>query len=96
MTPSLGWTRDNDRLRLQGELDQDVIPPLWDARAEATAGVSILDLSDVTRVDTAGVALLVHFVALIRAQGKTPEIVGKSEKMQTLVQLYNLSDDLIP
>ncbi len=40
-------------------------------------------------------ALLVHFVALIRRQGREAQLVGKSENLQTLIGLYNLPADLI-
>ncbi len=70
MTGQLSWTRDGERLALHGELDQDLLVPLWEARAQATDGVSTIDLSALTRVDTAGLALLMHFVALIRHQGR--------------------------
>jgi len=96
MADALRWTRDNGRLLLQGELDQDYLVSLWDVREEMTQGVDIIDLSDITRVDTAGVALLMHLVALIRKQGRSVTVTGKSEKMNTLVQLYNLPADLIP
>ena len=93
---SLNWTRDGSRLSLQGELDQDFLVPLWDAREEATRGAETIDLSAITRVDTAGVALLVHLVSLIRASGRAVNIEGKSEKMTTLVELYNLPEDALP
>ncbi|MFG6656090.1 lipid asymmetry maintenance protein MlaB [Scandinavium sp. M-37] len=96
MADSLRWTREGGRLSLQGELDQDFLVPLWEAREEATQGVDTIDLTAITRVDTAGVALLMHLVAHIRQQGRTVKIEGKSEKMNTLVQLYNLTPDLIP
>ncbi|HEY2455354.1 MAG TPA: lipid asymmetry maintenance protein MlaB [Scandinavium sp.] len=96
MADSLRWTREGGRLSLQGELDQDFLVPLWDVREEVTQGIDIIDLSAITRVDTAGVALLMHLVASIRQQGTSVNIVGKSEKMNTLVQLYNLPPDLIP
>jgi len=96
MADSLRWTREGGRLSLQGELDQDFLVPLWEAREEATQGVDTIDLTAITRVDTAGVALLMHLVANIRQQGRTVKIEGKSEKMNTLVQLYNLTPDLIP
>lgn len=96
MAGSLHWTRENGQLRLQGELDQDFLVPLWEAREEATQGVETIDLSEVSRVDTAGVALLMHLVAHIRAQGRAASITGKSEKMKTLVELYNLPAALIP
>ena len=96
MTGQLSWTRDGETLALRGELDQDLLVPLWEARAQATDGVSAIDLSAVTRVDTAGLALLVHFIALIRRQGVEAKLTGKSENLQTLVRLYNLPADMIP
>jgi phospholipid transport system transporter-binding protein len=78
MTGQLSWTRDGETLALRGELDQDLLVPLWEARAQATDGVSI-DLSAVTRVDTAGLALLVHFIALIRRQGGEAKLTGRAK-----------------
>ena len=96
MSEQLSWNRDGERLALRGELDQEFILSLWNARAQVTEEVSVIDLNEVTRVDSAGVALLVHFVALIRRQGKEAQLVGKSENLQTLVSLYNLPADMIP
>lgn len=96
MTGQLSWTRDGETLALRGELDQDLLVPLWEARAQATDGVSAIDLSAVTRVDTAGLALLAHFIALVRRQGGEAKLTGKSENLQTLVRLYNLPADMIP
>ena len=45
MTGQLSWTRDGETLALRGELDQDLLVPLWEARAQATDGVSAIDLS---------------------------------------------------
>ena len=94
MTGQLSWARDGETLALRGELDQDLLVPLWEARAQATDGVSSIDLSAVTRVDTAGLALLVHFIALIRRQGGEAKLTGQSENLQTLVRLYNLPADM--
>ncbi|HAT1609897.1 TPA: lipid asymmetry maintenance protein MlaB [Raoultella planticola] len=96
MTGQLSWTRDGERLALHGELDQDLLVPLWEAREQATDGVSTIDLSALTRVDTAGLALLMHFVALIRQQGREAKLIGKSDNLQTLASLYNLPADMIP
>ncbi|MGE0968882.1 lipid asymmetry maintenance protein MlaB [Klebsiella sp. WOUb02] len=96
MSGQPSWSRSGDRLALQGELDQDLLVPLWEERAQATEGVSTIDLNAVTRVDTAGLALLVHFVALIRRQGREAQLIGKSDNLQTLVGLYNLPVDMIP
>ncbi len=49
MTPQLTWTREAGTLMLAGELDQDVLTPLWDARVEAMTGVTRIDLSQISR-----------------------------------------------
>ncbi len=38
MTGQLSWTREGETLALHGELDQDLLVPLWEARARATEG----------------------------------------------------------
>ena len=96
MAEQLSWTRDGECLMLRGELDQDFLVPLWDARNEATQGVSVIDLNGLSRVDTAGLALLVHLVDLIRSQGRKVSLEGVSEKVATLKRLYNLPEDMIP
>ncbi len=96
MAEQLSWTRDGERLSLHGELDQDFLVSLWDARMDATQGVSVIDLKGLSRVDTAGLALLVHLVELIRAQGRTASVEVVSEKVATLKGLYNLREDMIP
>jgi len=96
MADQLRWTRDGERLALEGELDQDVLNGLWEARAEALNGVDVIDLTGVARVDTAGVALLVHLVALARKQGRSIVLEGVSDKVRTLAQLYNLPGDALP
>ncbi|VFS09290.1 STAS domain-containing protein [Enterobacter cancerogenus] len=32
MTQQLSWSREGETLKLKGELDQDLLNPLWDAR----------------------------------------------------------------
>lgn len=48
MTQSLSWTREGEKLALAGELDQDVLNPLWDVRVEVMKGVTCIDLSQVS------------------------------------------------
>ncbi|POP44130.1 phospholipid ABC transporter substrate-binding protein [Superficieibacter electus] len=96
MTQVLSWTREGDRLVLTGELDQDVLTPLWEARDKVMQGVTCIDLSQISRVDTGGLALLVHLVALSRRQGNGVSLDGVNEKVYALAQLYNLPDDVLP
>ena len=69
MSQQLSWSREGETLKLSGELDQDLLNPLWDKRHDAMQGVTLIDLTDVRRVDTAGVALLAHLVAVGKKQG---------------------------
>ena len=34
MSGQLSWTREGETLALHGELDQDLLVPLWEARAQ--------------------------------------------------------------
>ncbi|SEL51529.1 phospholipid transport system transporter-binding protein [Kosakonia sacchari] len=96
MTPQLSWSRDGENLTLQGELDQDVLNPLYNARVEAMKGVTCIDLQGVTRVDTAGVALLIHLIAEGKKQGAAISLAGMSDSVATLAALYNLPEDVLP
>lgn len=37
MTGQLSWARDGETLALRGELDQDLLVPLWEARRRRMA-----------------------------------------------------------
>ncbi|HDR2158826.1 TPA: lipid asymmetry maintenance protein MlaB [Enterobacter cancerogenus] len=96
MQQQLSWSREGETLLLSGELDQDVLNPLWDARADAMKGVTLIDLRGVSRVDTAGIALLVHLVETGKKQGTKVTLTGVSDNVLTLAQLYNLPGDVLP
>lgn len=96
MSQQLSWARDGETLALTGELDQDLLNPLWDARHNAMQGVTRIDLHGVTRVDTAGIALLAHLVATGKKQGSNVTLAGVSDNVVTLAKLYNLPEDVLP
>jgi Predicted NTP binding protein (contains STAS domain) len=96
MQQQLSWSREGETLLLAGELDQDVLNPLWDARADTMKGVTLIDLRGVSRVDTAGIALLVHLVETGKKQGAKVTLTGVSDNVLTLAQLYNLPGDVLP
>ena len=96
MVVQLSWTREGERLALQGELDQDVLNPLWDARVEAMKGITCIDLQGISRIDTAGVALLIHLIDQGKKQGNQVSLEGISENLRTLAELYNLPVDVLP
>ena len=90
MSESLSWMQTGDTLALSGELDQDVLLPLWEMREEAVKGITSIDLSRVSRVDTGGLALLLHLIELAKKQGAETIVCGLpvnfdgSESVQTV------------
>ncbi|STJ52880.1 putative anti-sigma factor antagonist [Escherichia coli] len=89
MSESLSWMQTGDTLALSGELDQDVLLPLWEMREEAVKGITCIDLSRVSRVDTGGLALLLHLIDLAKKQGNNVTLQGVNDKVYTLAKLYN-------
>ncbi|WP_313080761.1 lipid asymmetry maintenance protein MlaB [Atlantibacter sp.] len=96
MADALEWLREEDRLILRGELDQETVVALWEQREAAMAGIEVIDLHALQRVDTSGLALLLHLVDIGRQGGKTVRLAGMSENLATLAKLYNLPDRLLP
>ena len=94
MSESLSWMQTGDTLALSGELDQDVLLPLWEMREEAVKGITCIDLSRVSRVDTGGLALLLHLIDLAKKQGNNVTLQGVNDKVYTLAKLYNLPASL--
>lgn len=45
MSESLSWMQTGDTLALSGELDQDVLLPLWEMREEAVKGITCIILA---------------------------------------------------
>lgn len=76
MSESLSWMQTGDTLALSGELDQDVLLPLWEIREEAVKGITSIDLSRVSRVDTGGLALLLHLIDLAKKAGQQCDASG--------------------
>ena len=96
MAGGLNWQREAATLHLTGELDSDTVGPLWRQRQQIMTGIKALNLSGLSRVDTSGLALLIHLVAFSRRQNVEVELQGASDNLQTLTKLYNLPEDILP
>lgn len=96
MADELNWQRESETLHLTGELDSDTVGSLWRQREKVMAGIKVLNLSGLSRVDTSGLALLIHLVDFARCQNVEIELQGASENLQTLTKLYNLPEDILP
>lgn len=79
---------------LSGELTfAKALAALEGARAEVTSGQGPLelDLGAVTRVDSAGLALLLELARLARAAGRELRCVRAPEQLRRLAEFFGLS-----
>ncbi|OVZ95376.1 lipid asymmetry maintenance protein MlaB [Yersinia alsatica] len=90
MSGELSWQSQQETLVLQGELDRETLLPLWQQRETLLVGKTHIDVSQLQRVDSSGLALLVHFRELRSKQGVSLTITGVSDRLSTLIELYNL------
>lgn len=95
MAEALRWTSQDSTLALSGDLDRDSLLPFWQQRETLLAGKYVLDISALERVDSAGLALLTHVYQQQISSQAPFSITGASERVKTLIALYNLND-IIP
>lgn len=85
---------DGSRVRLAGALDRAAAVALWPQLRTLPAAVSVLDLDAVTRVDSAGLALLAELMARARAAGRTLALHGTPPGFTELSAAYRLDASL--
>ncbi|MDF7659774.1 lipid asymmetry maintenance protein MlaB [Erwiniaceae bacterium L1_54_6] len=95
MSEPLRWQRTASTLALSGKLDRDTLLSLWHERETAMVDIDTIDVAALDRVDSAGLALLVHLREIARAQGSTPLFSGITDKLQSLITLYNLQQIIV-
>lgn len=86
-----------DGHRVSGELVFATVPGLWHESAGLLAGAGPLelDLSGVSRADSAGLALLVAWTREAHRRGRALRLTGMPEQMRGLARLSGL-DGLLP
>ncbi len=80
-------------MTLEGELIQQRIPSLLD-QLEALAAAERIDLSGVSRADSAGLAFLLAIVRRGRARGRAPELHSPSPQLRQLAGFFGLDPTL--
>ncbi|KOC91309.1 lipid asymmetry maintenance protein MlaB [Winslowiella iniecta] len=95
MTEQLSWQVEASTLRLQGELDRETLLSLWEQRETVMKQIDTIDVSALDRVDSAGLALLVHLRQILQQQGKSPLFTGVTDKLSSLITLYNLQQIIV-
>jgi phospholipid transport system transporter-binding protein len=88
---------DNGRLRFQGELSFTSVPLLWEQWREVSSDQPKLDvdLSDVQRSDSAGLALLVDCVRQARQTGQVVRFFNIPAQMLAIARVSGL-DEVLP
>ncbi|MFM5030793.1 lipid asymmetry maintenance protein MlaB [Aeromonas rivipollensis] len=77
-------------MTLQGDLQAPQVNALWQRRSEWWQD-DALDMSGVTTLDSAGLALLVKWAKATLTRGATPQLVGASTDFYTLAKLYGVA-----
>ncbi|MCF5090843.1 MULTISPECIES: STAS domain-containing protein [Stenotrophomonas] len=85
---------EGDTLRLRGALDRAAVIALWPQLQALPAQLSRLELAEVERVDSAGLALLAELAARARQGGHPLTISGAPAGYNELSAAYRLSPDL--
>ena len=86
--------RDGDALVFSGVIGRDAAAALWTSASQSLAGVQRIVLTNVTTVDSAGLALLAELAARLRATGTTPHIEGEPTGLSELRAAYRLTPGL--
>ncbi len=91
-------TRENDRFKVSGELTFATVTELLEQSRGlfAQAGESLeVELEAVERADSAGLALLIEWMRLANAQGKTIHFSSLPEQMKAIAVASDL-DTILP
>ncbi|MGY1426066.1 STAS domain-containing protein [Lysobacter sp. A289] len=83
-------SRDGDALVFNGALEREAVPALWKSALPHLQGVIRFELGQVSRVDSAGVALL----AELASRADQAAIVGDPAGLAELRAAYRLGPDL--
>ncbi|UTM57672.1 STAS domain-containing protein [Photobacterium sp. CCB-ST2H9] len=90
---SVHWqVLENGHYRLSGALERDTVPAFWQQRREwmpQDAKVTI-DLSDLSRVDSAGMVMLLHLQRELSQAGRHLVLQGVPEQLLTLLRLSHV------
>ncbi|MBY6187226.1 STAS domain-containing protein [Marinobacter hydrocarbonoclasticus] len=83
--------REGETLTIEGQLTQHQVPELWPLQAEwLAAPLSVLELGAVSKVDSAGLALLLELESQARKQGQGLRWQHCPQALTRLMQLYDL------
>ena len=85
---------EDNQFRVSGELTRNSIgrERLLNAKPDSSHKTWYFDLSGLSRVDTAGLAWLIHSLGLLQRQGKRLELKNIPEQLKKLMELGQVSN----
>ena len=90
-------TRQESTLRIAGPVNLDTMGAmLGEARQLMTADIPVLDVGDVTEVDSSLIALLLDLTRSARAAGRSLVISRPTAGLASLAGLYGVDTLLLP
>ncbi|VFP86776.1 Intermembrane phospholipid transport system binding protein MlaB [Candidatus Erwinia haradaeae] len=90
MNNQLKWKVEQNNLYLIGVLIHETLLPLWHQRHLVMKSIENIDVGALTRIDTGGLALLIHLQSKSVHHQKRPRISGVTSQLDALISLYNL------
>jgi phospholipid transport system transporter-binding protein len=89
---------DGDRARVIGSLHFTTVSALLSAGVAAinSGRVAVIDLTGVTASDSAGLALLIEWLSVAKAAGRTLRFENIPTQLQQLARLSEVEELLIP
>ena len=86
----------DNQFRISGDLDFQTVPGVWKSSLSLFGGHQSLtiDLSGVSRSNSAGLGLLVEWMRYAKAQGCTIKFLNLPEQMLQVAQLCGVDEKL--
>lgn len=96
---SLSYSQQGERLVLVGELSRSTIPAMWQKRQQWLQGAINnatlqIDLAEVGRVDSAGVAMLLRLKGELQQQQCELVIVSSNPQLRAIAAVSGATDIL--
>lgn len=90
MSHSLAWEIAETTLQFTGTLDRDSLMAFWDKRNSLLDHIENIDVSGLKHVDSTGLAMLVRLKGEFQAKGRSLNVIGSSDNLNTLIELYGV------
>ncbi|EKT59637.1 lipid asymmetry maintenance protein MlaB [Providencia burhodogranariea] len=95
MSNALTWETSANTLSISGTLGRESLMALWEKRQSLFVKIDQLDVSGLSHVDSTGLAMLVRLKGEFEKQQRPLKIVGMSDNLMTLMDLYGVGTLLL-